>query len=196
MSSIKRKYTGKYARFQDVSVSQNFLTERRLLERIVRKSSITKEDVVVEIGTGKAHLTKVLCKKCKYLYSIEIDRTLYEYSKRKMAGIENLQLVCGDFLKYRLPARGNYKVFSNIPYNLTSAIIKKLSDAPNPADEMWLVMEKGAAKRYMEKMNELGKTSAHNTCWRMEIVYFFRREDFHPKPSVDSVLVHFERKRR
>lgn len=194
MSSNKRKYRREYAHFQDASVSQNFLTERRLLERIVRKSSITKEDVVVEIGTGKAHLTKVLCKKCKYLYSIEIDRTLYEYSKRKMAGVENLQLVCGDFLKFRLPTKGHYKVFSNIPYNLTSAIIKKLSDAPNPADEMWLVMEKGAAKRYMEKMNKAGKKSVHNICWRIEMVYYFRREDFHPKPSVDSVLMHFERK--
>lgn len=194
MSSNKRKYGGKCAHLRDVSVSQNFLTERRLLERIVRKSSITKEDVVVEIGTGKAHLTKVLCKKCKYLYSIEIDRKLYEYSKKKMAGIENLRLVHGDFLKYWLPDKGHYKIFSNIPYNLTAAIIKKLSDTPNPADEMWLVMEKGAAKRYKEKLNGIGKVPGHHACWRVEIVYFFRREDFHPKPSVDSVLVHFERK--
>ena len=194
MPSNKRKYEGKCVRLRDVSISQNFLTERRLLERIVRKSSISKEDVVVEIGTGKAHLTKVLCKKCKYLYSIEIDRKLYEYSKKKVAGIENVRLVRGDFLKYRLPAKGHYKVFSNIPYNLTSAIIKKLLEAPNPADEMWLVMEKGAAKRYKERLNEKGKATGHNTRWRMEIVYFFRREDFHPKPSVDSVLAHFGRK--
>lgn len=52
-----------------ISISQNFLTNRKLIERIINLSSIQKQDTVVEIGTGKGHLTQILCKKCGFLYS-------------------------------------------------------------------------------------------------------------------------------
>ena len=68
--------SGKYKNNKDsllgkIYGSQNFLTSKRLLERIVRKSTITKNDIVIEIGSGKGHLTEVLCSKAKYVYSVE-----------------------------------------------------------------------------------------------------------------------------
>ncbi len=194
MTAKQKARREKYAHFLNVTVSQNFLTSRRLLERIVRKSTITKADVVVEIGTGKGHLTKVLCERCRYLYSVEIDRKLYEYSKQKLAATENLKLICGDFLKYQLPRKGEYKVFANIPYNITTEIVMKCVNASNPPTEMWLVMEKGVAKRFMGIPDHNKKSADLKMRWALEIVYFFEREDFHPKPSVDSVLVHFRHK--
>ena len=76
----RKYYEGKNSRLQKIYGSQNFLTSRRLLERIVRKSTITKNDIVLEIGSGKGHLTEVLCRKANFVYSVEIDRKLYEYS--------------------------------------------------------------------------------------------------------------------
>ncbi len=76
---------------QKLSASQNFITSGKLLHRIVNLSSITRQDTVIEIGTGKGHLTRALCQKCGFLYSIEIDRKLYQHAKKRLAGCQNLK---------------------------------------------------------------------------------------------------------
>lgn len=128
-----------------VSVSQNFLTSKKLLGRIVNLSNINKPDTVIEIGTGKGHLTRTLCQKCGFLYSIEIDQ--------------------------------------------------KLTTAMNPPQDIWLIVEKGAAKRFTGKSGETAQSLSLKTAWETEILYHFRRSDFHPMPSDDSVLLHLTRKK-
>lgn len=194
MSGKYKNNKKKDSNLQKIYGSQNFLTSRRLLERIVRKSTITKNDIVIEIGTGKGHLAEVLCKKAYYVYSVEIDRKLHEHAKERLKNVNNLKITCGDFMKYHLPDKGNYKVFSNIPYYLTTGIVRKLTEYANPPSEIWLVMEKGAAKRFLGVPAETKYSLSLKYRWEIDIVYFFKREDFHPKPSVDSVLLHFLRK--
>lgn len=183
------------SRSQKIYGSQNFLTSRRLLERIVRKSTITRDDIVLEIGSGKGHLTEVLCRKANFVYSVEIDRKLYEHAKERLKNASNLKIICKDFMKYHLPNKGNYKVFANIPYYLTTKIVRKLTEDAHPPSEIWLVMEKGASKRFLGIPTETKYSLALKRRWKLDIVYFFNKEDFHPKPSVDSVLLHFLRKK-
>ncbi|MCM1038640.1 MAG: rRNA adenine N(6)-methyltransferase family protein [Roseburia sp.] len=178
-----------------ISDSQNFITNKKLLNRIVNLSNIERNDSVLEIGTGKGHLTEILCQKGCYVYSIEIDRKLFEQTALKFSQTANLQLICGDFLKYSLPARGNYKVFANIPFFLTTKIIEKLTDAPNPPSDIYLIMEKGAAKRFSGLPRETGKSLLLKAKWDMKILYHFRRSDFHPMPHTDVVLLHFSQKK-
>lgn len=177
-----------------LSNSQNFITNRKLINKIINLSNINKEDTVIEIGTGKGHLTEGLCQKADFVCSIELDQKLYENTLTKLSHFSNLSLVHGDFLKYSLPAKGNYKVFSNIPYFITTQIIEKLTGAANPPSDIWLIMEKGAAKRFMGKPRETEKSLLLKVNWEMELLFHFRKEDFHPMPSVDSVLVHFSKK--
>lgn len=68
-----------------VSCSQNFIMGKKLIDRIVHLSNINHNDTVIEIGTGKGHLTEELCRRGDFVYSIEIDRKLYENSKEKLA---------------------------------------------------------------------------------------------------------------
>ena len=138
MSEKYKNNRKKESRLQKIYGSQNFLTSRRLLERIVRKSTITKNDIVIEIGTGKGHLAEVLCRKADYVCSIEIDKKLYEHAKERLKNVNNLKIIFGDFMKYKLPDKENYKVFSNIPYYLTTEIVRKLTENANPPSEMWL----------------------------------------------------------
>ncbi len=194
MSEKYRKRRDKSARMQEIAASQNFLTGRRLLERIVRISTINKEDTVIEIGTGKGHLTEALCKKAGFVYSVEIDRKLYEHAKVRLNDFKNLKLVCGNFLHYQLPRRGKYKVFANIPYYITTEIVRKLTEDAHPPSEIWLVMEKGAAKRFMGIPKETKLSNDLKYTWKMKIAYYFSRDDFHPKPSVESVLLHFQKR--
>ena len=177
-----------------VSYSQNFITDRKLINRIVHLSNIDKNDTVLEIGTGKGHLTEALCRKGGFVYSVEIDSKLYESTKEKLSGLSNLNLIHGDFLNYSLPKKGDYKVYANIPYFITTQIVDKLTQVSNSPADIWLIMEKGAAKRFMGLPKETEKSLMLKVNWRMEILYHFRREDFHPMPSVDSVLLHFSRK--
>lgn len=189
-----RKYQ-KQDTVKHLSDSQNFITSRKLIHRIIGLSGIGAGDTVLEIGTGKGHLTEALCEKAGSVCSVEIDRRLYESARDRLAQYSNLNLIHGDFLKYNLPARGGYKVFSNIPYFITTQIVEKLTSASNLPDDIWLVMEKGAAKRFIGMPKETEKSLLLKVNWNMKIVYYFRREDFHPVPSVDSVLVHFSKKK-
>lgn len=194
MSEKYRNQRGKSARMQQIAASQNFLTGRRLLDRITRISTIQKEDTVLEIGTGKGHLTEALCRRAGFVYSVEIDRKLYERAKIRLQDVKNLKLICGDFLHYALPKRGQYKVFANIPYYITTEIVRKLTEDAHPPSEIWLVMEKGAAKRFMGVGAETKISRMLKRKWKLEIVYYFSGEDFHPKPSVDSVLLYFKKR--
>ena len=100
------------------SVSQNFLTNRRLIMQLIKKSGIGSHDTVLEIGAGKGHITKELSSSCKMVIAYEIDKNLYENLKPQLE--ENVRLFHMDFLKCALPKQP-YKVFSNIPFSKTKS---------------------------------------------------------------------------
>lgn len=183
-----------YDYVKQVSDSQNFLTDAKLIRRIVRLADIREKDTVLEIGTGKGHLTEELCRRAGKVCSVEIDRRLMENAGKRLEKYANAELILADFMKYRLPEKRTYQVVANIPFFLTTQIVEKLTQWKNPPTDLWLVMEKGAAKRFMGIPRETKKSLELKVRWDMKIVYHFRREDFHPKPSVDTVFIHFSRK--
>ena len=173
------------------SVSQNFLTSRRLIERLVKKTGLSKQDTVLEIGAGKGHITKVLSDCCERVIAYEIDKKLSERLNLQIAS--NVQLYTADFLKCNLP-KSAYKVFSNIPFSRTTEILHKLTNASPLPDGMWLVMEKGAAKRFCGLPKENLNSILLKPFFEANIIYYFKREDFHPAPRVDVVLLELRRK--
>jgi 23S rRNA (adenine-N6)-dimethyltransferase len=181
-----------------IQASQNFITSSAVLNRIVRLARLNEHDHVIEIGAGKGHITSKLIPRCAKVTAIEIDRRLYDYLQAKFDNQvklkqNTLHLVCGDFLQFGLP-KTSYKIFANIPFNRTTQIIRKLVNDKNPPDEAWLVVEKGAAKRFMGKPCESLSSLLIKPFFDLEIKYYFRRDDFHPKPSVDAVLLHLSKK--
>lgn len=174
--------------------SQNYLTASALVNRLADLAGFSPDDHVIEIGPGKGHITRALVRRCARVTAVELDGGLYESLAMKFAGEPALRLHHGDFMAFPLPASGPYKVFSNIPFNRTTAIIRKLTEAANPPRDAWLVVEKGAAKRFMGKPHESLRSLLLKPGFDLEICYHFRREDFHPMPSVDTVLLHLRRK--
>ena len=132
-------------------VSQNFLTSYQTIKRILDRSTLGTNDHVIEIGPGRGHITSLLIKKCQKVTAVEIDKKLYDTLFEKFNDTENLRLYNQDFLKWQLPVSGAYKIFANIPFSHTTAILRKLTESRNPPNEAWLTMEKGAAKRFMGK---------------------------------------------
>lgn len=184
----------KQGRRTPLSVSQNFLTSRRLLERIVSLSHITLQDDCIEIGPGKGHITRVLLKRCKHLTAVELDSRLFARLSENFNDYPNLALINSDFLHFTLPERKPYKIFANIPFAITTAIVKKITEARNPPVDAYLVMEKGAAKRFAGIPAENKHSLWIKPFFSCRIVYYFQRTDFHPMPGTDVVLVHFSKK--
>ena len=177
------KITGQKSIF---SVSQNFLTSRKLIEKLLHKTNISKNDMVLEIGAGKGHITKALVQMSKEVIAYEIDKKLYDNLVQKL--IPNTKLIYGDFIKSNLPETA-YKVFSNIPFSRTTDIMRKFTVANNPPTDMWLVMEKGAAKRFCGLPNENLNSLLIKPFFETKIIYHFQKEDFHPAPKVEIVLL-------
>ena len=177
-----------------VWVSQNYLTCNKTIKGLLHLTNISASDHVIEIGPGKGHITRLLHQTCRKVIAVEIDEKLYGRLLEKFSGTENLELYHQDFLQWKLPASGSYKVFANIPFCHTTNILRKLTESKNPPVEAWLTMEKGAAKRFMGKPRETLRSLMIKPLFDIEIVYHFRREDFHPKPSVDAVLLHLKKK--
>ncbi len=174
-----------------LSVSQNFLTSRCLLYALLRKTSLTADDTVVEIGAGKGHLTRALAQRAGRVIAYELDPALC--AKLRGSLPENVRLIEGDFLLAKLP-EGPYSVCANIPFSRTTEIFRKLVFAPNPPQSVWLCVEKGAAMRFCGMPRETVHSLALRPFFHARILHTFRREDFHPAPRVDCVFLELKRK--
>ncbi len=168
------------------SISQNFLTSRRTVERLIRKAGLSGQDTVLEIGAGKGHITKLLAEHCKNVIAYEIDPALYAGLAPQLA--PNVQLHHADFLKAALPQQP-YKVFANIPFSRTTEIIRKLTNGVPPPQEMYLVVEEGAAKRFCGQPKENLNSLLLRPFFEAKIIHRFERTDFHPAPRVDCVVL-------
>lgn len=175
-------------------VSQNFLTCARTIQRLLNLTNLTDSDHVVEIGPGKGHITAALLARCGRVSAVELDGELFARLHRRFAGERRLELVHRDFLTWELPPAGTYKVFANIPFNRTTAIVRRLTEAPNPPEEAWLVVERGAAMRFQGRPGETLRSLSLKPYFDIETVHHFNRGDFHPRPSVDAVLLQLTRK--
>ena len=173
------------------SVSQNFLTSRKTIDHLIRIAGIQKSDTILEIGAGKGHITKALSDACEKVISYEIDPRLYKRLKGQLQS--NVRLYCGDFLKCRLPVEP-YRVFANIPFSITTDIVRKLTMADSLPQGMWLIMEKGAAKRFCGLPKDSLMSLLIKPRYDMKIVHYFSRGDFHPAPGVDVVMLEFRRR--
>ena len=178
-----------------VWVSQNFLTCKKIISRLIKLATITKNDYVIEIGPGKGHITDILYENSRKLSAIEIDEKLYSRLLAKYRGVKNIKFYNQDFLKWGLPTSEEYKIFANIPFSITSEIVKKLTQCKNSPQDAWLIMEKGAAKRFCGKPDENLQSLMLKPFFDLNIVYYFSREDFHPSPAVDVVLLHISRRK-
>lgn len=178
----------------DLKHSQNFLRKPELVSELIKKSSLQKDDTVLEIGSGKGIITEALAKSVKSVIAIEADTGLYNELSEKLRRFPNVKIHNSDFLQYDLP-KGRYKIFSNIPFNITAEIIKKIVEAQNAPEHSYLIVQEEAAKKYAGQ--PYGKEtlfSVVNKPWfGFSITHKFRRTDFNPAPKVDTVLLSIQK---
>ena len=179
-----------------IAYSQNFLKDKGLVAKLISQSTITKDDTVFDIGAGQGVITDELIKASGKVIAFEIDNNLFGKLEHRLESNKSVEVRLGNFLDYPLP-NYPYKVFSNIPFNITSAVIKKLTEAENPPAETYLILQKEAALKFLGKPHD-SKNSQLATLLKpwfdMTIVHNFDKNDFFPKPMVDIVLMRIEKR--
>ncbi len=179
-----------------IKYSQNFLKDQSLVSKLVSMSSLSIEDMVYEIGAGQGIITQELLKRSKRVIAFEIDENLYQKLKFRFQTAGNkLELLQQDFLNARVP-NYKYKVFSNVPFNITSEVVKKLVFAENSPEDTYLIMQKEAAMKFVGKplvdknslMSILIKAK-----FELSAFYTFRKTDFVPMPAVETVMVRIKK---
>lgn len=173
---------------------QNFLIDLDVLEDIVSTADLSKHDTVLEVGPGLGILTEELVKRAGQVVSVELDKKLYDFLKVKFADTKNLELVNQDILKFN-PETYNlkpntYKLVANLPYNITSFLLKKFLTAENKPQEMTLLVQKEVAKRMCAQSGQMSLLGLSIQLYSQpKIIRIVKAASFWPTPKVDSALV-------
>lgn len=168
--------------------SQNFTKSAKLVNRLIHKSNIGVDDVILDVGCGKGIYSACLSKYAKKVIGIEIDKTLLPVLKAGTESFENVEIVCCDFLDFVLPETP-YKVFANIPFNASAKIIKKLLFSKNPPLSSYLVLEYGFWKKYSGSPKETQVSLLLKPIYEMKLMHHFSKFDFEPATNVEAVFI-------
>ena len=196
-------------------LGQNFLVDPAHRERIVAAANLTPDDVVLEIGPGLGVLTELLAARAGRVIAVELDDRLIPYLRAGFATQSHVTIVHEDILKldigYWVLAIGRaqypipntqypippirYKVVANLPYYITSAVIRHLLEAPYPPELLVLTVQREVAARMVAAPPEMSLLALGVQFYcSAEIVDRVPAAAFHPVPKVDSAVVRLMRR--
>lgn len=150
--------------------------------------------MVLDIGAGKGFITVHLAQHCSRVIAIENDKSLLELLRKRFSGNSTVQVVGSDFRNYKIPDSG-FKVVSNIPYGLTSDILKSLMFTH--VEHFWggsLIMQLEPARKLFSDNTFNPYTVFYHTFFDLELMYEIGPESFIPPPKVKSALLRIRRK--
>jgi len=179
---------------------QNFLIDDKVLFDIAKASGAKKGDKILEIGPGLGFLTEELLNREAKVFAIEIEKTFFDYISKKFSKNKNFEVERADILSIsNVEIKENlgnkqFKIVSNIPYQITGKIIKKFisSELPKP-DECFLLVQKEVGERICATEGDMSLLSLSVRLYcEPRIVFEVKKDCFWPSPKVDSCLVAFE----
>lgn len=168
---------------------QNEIRNKILIEALVNQSSISPDDLVYDIGAGSGTISLTLLKKGARVIAIEKDSAAFQKCRKQCAGYDRFELFIDDFLQCKFPPATKYKVFSNIPFFHTANIIHKLLDNTNPPEDCYLIVQKEAGEKYAGIPADTLSSLLLKPVYWIDIIHYFKSEDFFPTPAVDIVLL-------
>lgn len=197
-----KKISQKYNFWPSRKSGQNFLINEDIIKKIISAADLDSQDLILEIGPGFGTLTFALAGKVKKVIAIELDKRLVKALRdllnvQDAEGVENVEVVEGDIFKLRTMNQElrtlkdlNYKLVSNLPYNITSLVLRNfLENKPRPS-EMILLVQKEVAERVVAQPGEMSLLSvACQFYGQPEIISEVSKENFWPQPEVDSALL-------
>lgn len=195
MTKISRKYrSNKIVRDKPPNyLGQHLMHNKKLLNEIVDQAQIDENDTVLELGAGKGALTEILNQRAKKVLAVEYDKNFVKILEKKVNN-SNTTIIHQDILKIYLP-KERFIVVSNIPYAITTPIMKKLLNNPLSSFQRGvIVIEKGAAKRFTSQYVKDPYVIAWRMWFDIRYVKGISRKSFSPPPKVDSAMILITRK--
>ena len=177
----------------DKSLGQNFLQDERALEQIARAAEIQPADTVLEIGPGLGSLTRYLAAPAREVVAVELDERLLRPLEEILAPHQNIRVVHGNILDIPpddLIAQPEYLVVANIPYYITSAIIRHLLESQHKPRRIVLTIQKEVAQRICAKPGDLSLLALSVQVYGSpRIAASIPAGAFFPTPNVDSAVL-------
>lgn len=175
------------------SLGQNFLVEPAGLKKVLQASALVGNEQVLEIGPGLGSLTVLLAQTARDVVAIEIDRHLFPALQEALAPYENVKTIQGDILETDLgPLLSDepFVVVANIPYYITSAIIRKLLEVKKRPSRMILTIQKEVAERIIARDGKMSLLALSVQVYgKPELVATIPAGAFYPAPDVDSAVL-------
>lgn len=185
---------------------QNFLTSEEILEEIISKAKISKDDIILEIGPGIGTLTSKLLETGAEVISVEVDLELIRPLKERFFMYNNFTIISSDILKIDiyseivkiLESKGKtlndkrIKVVANIPYYITTPIMFKLLESRNIVSEIYIMVQKEVAERICAKIGTKESSSiTYMVSYYTEYLWdiYVDKTKFVPSPKVDSKVI-------
>jgi 16S rRNA (adenine1518-N6/adenine1519-N6)-dimethyltransferase len=182
------------------SLGQNFISDPGILAQIAAAAELSSHDLVVEVGAGVGSLTRILAEQAGQVVAVELDRQLVEILREQLADLSNVEVLHGDILQFpasplpRFPlVHLGYKVVGNLPYNITSAVLRHfLEDEPRPR-LMVVTVQREVAERIVAQPGSMSLLAVSVRFYgRPQIVAHIKAGAFYPRPQVDSAVVRID----
>lgn len=175
------------------SLGQNFLVEPAGLMKVINAAELSGSEEVLEIGAGLGSLTFLLAQTAARVTAVEIDAQMLEPLTEVMKPFSNVQILPGDILELdptNLVSSENYVVVANIPYYITSAIIRHLLEADVKPSRVILTIQKEVAQRILARDGKMSLLSLSVFVFgEPEIAGTIPAGSFFPAPDVDSAVL-------
>lgn len=180
----------------DKNLGQNFLTDPSILDNIVDAAEVKSQDTVLEIGAGLGHLTRHLAVTAKQVVAVELDKRLISILEQNLQSFNNIRIVQGDILQLNprdLVAEDNYLVVANIPYYITSSIIRNLLESGVKPKRIILTIQHEVAQRVCAVSGQMSVLALSVLIYGEPIlVRRIPAEAFYPPPKVDSAIIRID----
>lgn len=188
---------------------QHFLTDPRILESIADAAEVQAGDTILEIGPGLGHLTRVLARRARRVVSVEIDALLARQLGADFANVSNVTIVPGNFLDATpiewlgksitgagispAPVAIPFKVVANLPYYITSAILRHILQAAVKPTLIVVMVQREVAQRIVAQPPAMNLLAVSVQCFAQpRIIRTIRAGAFYPPPKVDSAVVRMD----
>ncbi len=180
-------------------LGQHFLADEKVLKNIIEAADLNKNDAVIEIGPGLGTLTHELALKCRKVIAIEKDKKMVELLRKNLERFKNVEIIEGDILE-RVPVSlkeagtlnslNSYKVVANIPYYITSPIIKLFLESSVKPELMVLLVQKEVAERICACPGKMSVLALSVQIYSQpELINLVSKNSFWPAPKVDSAIL-------
>lgn len=185
-------------------LGQNFLADPFHLAKIVEAAELTPADTVIEVGPGPGTLTRLLAKSAGQVIAIELDANMVNLLNNELGHLSNLTIIQGDVLQTQpvdlisttdseMKSKIPYKVVANLPYYITSAVLRHLLEATPRPERLVLTVQKEVAQRIVAGPGKMSLLAVSIQFYgQPTLVHRIPAGAFYPPPKVDSAVVRID----